>query len=273
MADFPKCLSDDSLYEYEQNEKKRLTQTNNPKIVVFRGNVRPSHTRHKLRQRPSQLLHVQQWRDHRHRLKQIASNIDNKPPRYQAARQTGVMGMYNNAIAFMSRTKANMQMLMELSHFLRTRGAIQTFRSDRLYTTSSLAYKIKTLERVEEENLDIAKRLLDVVSQVDTGLKVKSKTCQPPKKTRSRRIKPFTMDEMPLKKYEGYNFEMPQTDEERWLLFRPLIYLDIYLKDSRPLGRIIVELFTEAAPVVVLELIFGLTQSCHCRVIQSCANH
>lgn len=63
-----------------------------------------------------------------------------------------------------------------------------------------------------------------------------------------------------MAKYEAFNIPLPKTDEELRRLFRPKIYFDIYLKDARPLGRLVVQLYTEAAPLVVLQLV----KSCMC---------
>jgi len=121
--------------------------------------------------------------------------------------------------------------------------------------------KTKNLERIEEENHDIAKRLLNVVCEIDTGLKSNPKKCQ--LEGRHQKLKPFIMNEEPLAKYKGYNIEMPKTDKDRWRLFRPKVYFDIHLKDSRPLGRIVVELYTEAAPVVVLDIVRACMSNMH----------
>ncbi|KAM8714064.1 hypothetical protein ACLKA7_014254 [Drosophila subpalustris] len=263
MTEFPKCCSEDSLYEFEQNERRRLTDAakSSSKRAHFKSKPQSkpeSKPQPKLKHADQQ--HFQQWQEHRHRVKNMDCNVDCRAPAFQAARQTGVNGLYPNAVAFMERTKKNIQMLVELSKIIRTHGVINPFRSDRVYTSSCLPYTINKLERIDEENLDIAKRILDVVSELDTGLKSKSKS---KKCRRGQKLKPFTMNEEPLAKYRGYNIEMPQTDKERWRLFRPHIYFDIYLKDSRPLGRIVVELYTEAAPVVVLELVRACSSNQH----------
>ncbi|KAL7737124.1 hypothetical protein ACLKA6_005336 [Drosophila palustris] len=187
--------------------------------------------------------------------------VDNKPPGFQAARMTGVNSLRENAVAYMERTKKNIQMLVELSSTKRTHGVINPFRYERVYTASALPLTMKILDRIEEENLDLAKRINDVVAEIDSGIKGGEFT----KDSNANRMDnlPFTMKENSLDKYKGYNFHMPETNKERWQLFRPRVYFDIYIKEARPLGRIVVELYTEAAPAVVLEIVRACISNSH----------
>lgn len=258
MSEFPKCFTEDSLYEFELQEKKRLTEDS--KKIYLKSRAK-SQNKRQPKLKHDNLEHLHQWQDHRQRVKQMVASVDSKPPYFQAARQTGVNGLYQNAVSFMGRTKNNMQMLAELTKIKRTHGVINSFRYDNIYTTSSVPLRTKNLERIEKENHDIAKRLLNVISEIDTGLKSYPNKCQP--ESRRQKLKPLIMNVKHLAKYKGYNIEMPKTNKDRWRLFRPNIYFDIYLKDSRPLGRIVMELFTEAAPVVVLELVRACMSNMH----------
>ncbi|KRF85750.1 uncharacterized protein [Drosophila virilis] len=251
MPELPKCVSEVSFVSLEENpvrEAQSRVQPKSKEVTTFKKKkpkVKVGHT-----------CHREAWLEHRHRVLNVVSELDTKPPGFQAARLTGVMGLRQNAESYNARTKTNIQMLVEISKTMRTHGVINPFRHERLYTTSSLPMTLKIMTRIDQENQDIAKRIMDVVSEIDTGLPAKDKR---PKKS-NRLLQPFVMPEKSLEKYKGYNINMPKTDLECWHLLRPQIYLDIYLKGSRPLGRIVVQLYTEAAPVVVLQLV----RACMC---------
>ncbi|XP_023168826.1 uncharacterized protein LOC111598030 [Drosophila hydei] len=196
--------------------------------------------------------HAEMWREHHKRVLGMESNLDTKAPGYPASRVTGVIGLRRMAWQYMERTKKNIQMLVELSKTMRTHGAINPFRYDRVYTMSTLPLMRKTLERIDLENHDIGKRILDVTSEIDTGIKSQRKS----KKIETKEpIKPFQMPSKGLEKYKDYNISIPTTDKDCWNLLRPHIYVDIFLKGSRRLGRVVVQLYTESAPIVVLQMV------------------
>ncbi|KRG04801.1 uncharacterized protein Dmoj_GI25810 [Drosophila mojavensis] len=208
--------------------------------------------------------HMAAWREHRERVLGMTSELDTRPPGFQAIRVTGVITLRQIAMQFMERTRKNIQMLVELSKTMRTHGDIMPFRYDRVYTMSSLPYTLKQLDRLDVENRDIGKRIKDVVSGLDTGIEKKNSLV---KRKHKARIPPFHMPQTGLAKYKGYNITMPKTDKERWNLLRPTIYLDIFLKGSRPLGRIVVQLYTEAAPVVVLQMVRACICNMHQKIV------
>lgn len=257
MKEFPQCVSEESLDLIPQS-----TERNKGKNVLHFK--KPTKTQSKAKKtnrivKKADEAHLSAWREHRHRVLTVTSEIDNKPPGFPATRMTGVSCLRDNAIAFMERTKQNIQMLVALSSTKRTHGVIDSFRYDRICTMSSLPLTLKNLDRIEEENLDLAKRIVEVVAEIDSG--IKSRKGYGAERSSFSNL-PFTMNENSLDKYKGYNFNMPKTNKERWQLFRPRIYFDIYLKDARPLGRIVVQLYTEAAPVVVLEIV----RACMCNM-------
>jgi len=56
-----------------------------------------------------------------------------------------------------------------------------------------------------------------------------------------------------LKRYEKIMLSLDQTMIHK--LLRPKIFLDLEVKDLRPLGRLIIQLYTEACPAIVLEFV------------------
>lgn len=194
-------------------------------------------------------------REHRERCALAVSDINTDPPLYQSARMTRVFNLARDAETYMHYSRRNIQMLLGLVSILRTHGNVQPFRMDELMPNSSARpFNIKLLERMEEKNRVIGQHLKDVVSGINTGreeIKLKGR----------KKPMPFVMNRKVMNIYKGYNVEIPKTSVERWRLFRPRIYFDVYLKDQRLLGRVIIQLYTESAPVVVLQIV----RACMCK--------
>uniref|UniRef100_W8B1X1 Peptidyl-prolyl cis-trans isomerase A n=2 Tax=Ceratitis capitata TaxID=7213 RepID=W8B1X1_CERCA len=62
-----------------------------------------------------------------------------------------------------------------------------------------------------------------------------------------------TYPSVPLNKYPILN--LPETGIQLQRLLRPVIFMDIELKAMRPVGRVLIQLYTEASPQVVLEFV------------------
>ncbi|XP_017836911.1 uncharacterized protein LOC108596041 [Drosophila busckii] len=259
-VEFPSCVSSDEL----PLERLRCKLNEEEKTVrLLKRPKRANHVTKSQRTRSHKdQIRYEQWKEHRERVKTALCEVDTDPPGFQAARLTGVNALRDNAIAYMARTKANIQMLVELSRTMRTHGAINPFRDELPHVMSGIPAAIRDLEQLDRDNYDIGKRLLDVVSEVDTGIKGDDRQLNVD--TRRQEPPPFVLPELALAKYKDFNIPIPSTDKERRQLFRPRIYFDAYLKDARPLGRIVVQLYTEAAPLVVLQLV----RACLCNMHQ-----
>ncbi|KRG04802.1 uncharacterized protein LOC26528523 [Drosophila mojavensis] len=250
VSHLPKCLSEFSLEEPAEN----VEEVQKSKSVGYKKKKLKKHTP----SRPMGVLELARytmWREHRERLMNIVSEIDQSPPATQAVRQTRVNALREEAQQFMQRTKENIHMLLNLSQTMRTHGAIDPFRHDAPYVMSMVPATISDLEQLEQDNFDMGKRLLSIGSEIDSGLKADGAA-------NKRDSQPFVMPDRAMAKYKPFNIKLPSTDKERWQLFRPRIYFEMYLKDARPLGRIVVQLYTEAAPVVVLQLV----RACMCNM-------
>ncbi|XP_017149599.1 uncharacterized protein LOC108160248 [Drosophila miranda] len=252
-SEFPLCLSDSTreLMKLTQEVKQAADLEASKKKKAVRKALKAQHVSHEL------AMHKKMWRTHRERVKNAVSKLDAEPPTFQAARVTGINGLRDEAYVFMNRTKQNIQLLVEISRIMRTHGAVNPFRYEKVYAMSGLPVAIANLERLERENKDLGKRLLDVHSIVDSGLGTETRRGNKRKKIEEI---PLQLPVEALAKYKNFEIKLPETDAERKRLFRPRIYLDMYLKDARPLGRIVVQLYTEAAPLVVLQIV----RSCLC---------
>jgi len=252
MADFPMCVTPSQRELAQLTEQERLT-----------AQLKVKERKKAAKAKPKKILggllmvnHMKMWHQHRERIKGAISTVDAEAPNFQAARITGVNNLRDEAQTFMKRTKANIQLLVEISRTMRTHGAINPFRYDTVHAVSSIPMALLTLEKLERDNRDFGRRILEVNSEVDSGLSDK-------RMREGRSSTPVTPLELPpqaMAKYEAFNIPLPKSDAELRRLFRPRIYFDLYLKDARPLGRFVVQLYTEAAPLVVLQLI----KSCMC---------
>ncbi|XP_062129582.1 uncharacterized protein LOC133841240 [Drosophila sulfurigaster albostrigata] len=267
MFEFPQCVSESSLLSIQNEGKSVILEANaKEKLVSLGGTVEASPTgefrvkglttksspakKRKTNALPMDATRYKMWLEHRHRLLDIVSDLDNKPPGFQAVRKTGVNSLTENAVGFMARTRENIQMLVGISQTQRTHGTINPFRDEQPYVMSAVPGNISNLERLEAENKEFGKRILDVTSEVDSGLKPDGQH-----DNQREAPAPFVLPDEALIKYKPFNISIPSEDKERRQLFRPRIYFDIGLKDVRPLGRIVIQLYTEAAPVVVLHLV------------------
>ncbi|XP_068146873.1 uncharacterized protein [Drosophila tropicalis] len=254
MSEFPLCLTNST------RELARLTEQEKLKADLKEKQRR--HTAKLVRkQKPpsaQMVLWQKMWNEHRDRVENAVSKLDAEPPSFQAARITGVNSLRDDAVVFMHRTKENIQLLVEISRTMRTHGAVNPFRYEHVHVTSAVPTIMANLDLLERENRDLGKRILDVRSEVDSGLNPETNNAS---RLQKGPTAPLILSEDAINKYKVFNLNLPTTDAERKKLFRPRIFFDIYLKDARPLGRIIVQLYTEAAPVVVLQIV----RSCMCK--------
>lgn len=245
QVELPKCRTGDF-----KMPKCPMPKTE-PVIKTNMNKIKPAAKR-KL---PELVSHKTRLRDLRERIATIKTTIKNKPPAYRPVHCTRIHLLRQNALVFMNRTRHNIQLLVEVAKTKQTHGFINPFRYEHPGTAiSSIPLALTRLNRIDEENFSMAKRLESISTPFDSN-----KQSNVGEQHFYKR--PFRTNEESLRKYENLTIEMPKTDQERWRLFRPRVYFDIYVKDVRPLGRIVIELYTEAAPYVVLE------------IVQACMSH
>uniref|UniRef100_A0A6P4FB65 Uncharacterized protein LOC108049615 n=1 Tax=Drosophila rhopaloa TaxID=1041015 RepID=A0A6P4FB65_DRORH len=252
MSEFPICVSPSACELARLTEEERLTAQLQVKERKKAAKVKPK----KVIGGPMMVNHMKMWRQHRERVKEAITKVDAEAPNFQAARVTGVNNLRDEAQVFMRRTKANIQLLVEISRTMRTHGAINPFRYEVVHAVSTIPNALLNLERLERDNRDFGRRIMEVKSEVDSGLLDK----RMPVGRISAPAAPLELPSQAMAKYEAFSIPLPESDAELRRLFRPRIFFEIYLKDARPLGRIVVQLYTEAAPLVVLQLI----KSCMC---------
>lgn len=82
---------------------------------------------------------------------------------------------------------------------------------------------------------------------------IKSKSSATNERLNNQRCSPMTYPSIALSKYPILN--LPETGIQLQRLLRPVIFMDLELKALRPVGRVLIQLYTEASPQVVLEFI------------------
>lgn len=195
-------------------------------------------------------IRYEQWREHRTRLRGAEYVFDKEPPSINPVAYTKTCNLRQEAIKFMERTMTNMQMLKTLSLIRRSIGTKYNRSEKVIGQPSAVGRMVERIDVIERENRDMGKRIRDMTSSIDTG-----RNKEQHGKKKPRVYKPFKLPKKALAKYANMPMTIPKTNRERYQLFRPRIFFDVQLGGSRPLGRIEMELFTEAAPQVVLQLV------------------
>lgn len=189
------------------------------------------------------------YQEHRERLATAGSLVDKDPVYMNSTIYANLGSLRQDAITFMNRTMDNIGILLGLNLTKRIQRD-NYFRKEAVISHSTaLTRNIEKIKTIEHDNFDMGKRIQDIRSSIDTGRIAEQQVKKPVEKP------PFELPKRGLEKYHGYLLSIPKSDNDRRQLFRPVIFFDVHVKDSRPLGRVIVQLFTEAAPLVVLHLV------------------
>ncbi|XP_030376839.1 uncharacterized protein LOC115625798 [Scaptodrosophila lebanonensis] len=246
-VEFPECVPEEVL----EQERQRLLDLEEDK-----NKVKPKKKKIPKKQKSSgSAVHDALYEQHIERMKNITTKVDALPPTFHPTRVTGISMLRDDANVYMKRTRENIMLLAEMSHTMRTHGAIVPFRFEEPIVLSGYASAVSNVERLERMNQEFGKRLLEVRSEVDSGLELSSDPHRREFLGRRKQVSHFVVPAESLRKYEAFNLQLPEKELECKRLLRPCIFFDVYLKDVRPMGRIVVELYTEAAPLVVLEMI------------------
>lgn len=256
MNEFPECVrSRDSIVPSESSRVATITwedDDDEDDYIENEDDIKPKKPKRK-RVRESQLIvpgsHEETWGFLKQQIINTHRVIDYSPPFYNILNGTGMLNLRLDIQQFGSRVKSNLELLVALMVIRRTHGDVMPFTCDKVYTSTSLPVALRRLDAIELKNFELGKRFLDVVTDIDTGRK---QMCLPKVDYKMKRLK---INPKILARYQDYNIRIPKTNLERWLLFRPRVYFEVFLKDSRPLGNIVAQLYTEAAPAVVLDIV------------------
>uniref|UniRef100_W8C4Q6 Peptidyl-prolyl cis-trans isomerase CYP18-3 n=1 Tax=Ceratitis capitata TaxID=7213 RepID=W8C4Q6_CERCA len=181
---------------------------------------------------------------HRCRVKNAKKFIDNAPP---ILHLTNIMNLKNNyidmsAISGMMRTNTEM---LEFFGRLNIFGRKESWNDshDAQWRYSRLAFMRRAVEAIEKENQYIAKRVLNAQKKINTHLKPLSAS-----------VGDFRTPKEILAKYKSEVILPPRCGDQH-LLLRPIVYFDMEVVGLYPIGRFIIQLYTEAFPQAALALV------------------
>ncbi|XP_016981173.1 uncharacterized protein LOC108046121 [Drosophila rhopaloa] len=193
------------------------------------------------------------------RLKTASSLVDQQPPLLNAKALGGLDVLQQDARNFLDRTNENVRLLLNLAKIKRTGGTI-VLEGPPLLSRSALPHMQRRLDQLQHQNMLFGRRLMRIhdrkrvtgqrerpsgQSQISGGGR-----CPSVMTNRS------TLAESEVfAKYNAWDLELPYDNYEQMRLLRPRIVLHFGLMDGRPLGQVVVQLYTEAAPLVVLQFV------------------
>uniref|UniRef100_A0A1A9WH85 PPIase cyclophilin-type domain-containing protein n=1 Tax=Glossina brevipalpis TaxID=37001 RepID=A0A1A9WH85_9MUSC len=184
---------------------------------------------------------------HRERVGKAKAIVDSEPPIIHAGNFVRFTKLKEDVETYFGQYKRNIRLLVSLNGILRTKGIVDTFRTVPPVVHTDFKAKIRKLNQLELDNIAFGARVMcmkgDLNTRNLTHFKQKCKSGLPE----------FILPHELLHKYE--NLKIPNDGSNLRRLFRPKIFLDIEVKGYRPLGIVVIQLYTEAAPQVVHELV------------------
>uniref|UniRef100_A0A1A9WDY6 PPIase cyclophilin-type domain-containing protein n=1 Tax=Glossina brevipalpis TaxID=37001 RepID=A0A1A9WDY6_9MUSC len=184
---------------------------------------------------------------HRERVCRAKAIVDNQPPIIHAGNFVRFTKLKEDVETYFGQYKRNVRLLVNLNGTLRTKGVVDSFRTVPPVVFTDLRAKIRKLNELELNNIAFGARIMCMKGDLNTRNPRDFK--QKPK----QRLPEFILPHELLCKYE--NLEIPKDDADLRKLFRPKIWFHMDVKGYRPLGIVVIQLYTEAAPQVVLELV------------------
>ncbi|XP_017048193.1 uncharacterized protein LOC108092868 [Drosophila ficusphila] len=218
-------------------------------------------------ERHQRRLLLSRYRLHLQRLRRATSLVDRRPPLLSTRTLGGLDALPHDARAFLERTNENVRLLLSLSRIKRSGGTLGSLEEPPLRSRhrprfrSALPRMLNGLDSLQQQNLLLGHRLARIrarsrlpaqwewpgrQSQTSGG------RCPSLVATSTRSA---LAESGAFQKYEGCDLQLPADYSELVRLLRPRVVLHFGLVDGRPLGQVVVQLYTEAAPLVVLQFV------------------
>uniref|UniRef100_W8C5S1 Peptidyl-prolyl cis-trans isomerase n=1 Tax=Ceratitis capitata TaxID=7213 RepID=W8C5S1_CERCA len=175
------------------------------------------------------------YKQHKEALSKISSAVDIGPPLIKKDVYLNIRGMRSDKFALRRIIKENIELLERLNRIRRTHGLSNSYNTRKRISQTKLHHVVRRIDHIESENVFLGCRLLKVKPMLSrSGLAVSA---------RSSSVK-FERSPISLKIREKLLMDQ---------LLHPKVYLDLEVKNIRPLGRVVIQLYTEACPEIVLE--------------------
>uniref|UniRef100_A0A034WIC6 Peptidyl-prolyl cis-trans isomerase cyp5 n=1 Tax=Bactrocera dorsalis TaxID=27457 RepID=A0A034WIC6_BACDO len=176
------------------------------------------------------------YKQHKAALSKISSAVDIGPPHIKKDVYLNIRGMRNDKYALRRIIKENIELLERLNQIRRTHGLSNSYNTHKRISQTKLHHFLRRIDDIETENQFLGCRLLNVKPMLSkSGIPVSARS--------SSRLK-FERSHVSLKIREKLLMDQ---------LLHPKIFLDLEVKNIRPLGRVVIQLYTEACPEMVLE--------------------
>ncbi|XP_037944223.1 uncharacterized protein LOC119676995 [Teleopsis dalmanni] len=122
-------------------------------------------------------------------------------------------------------------------------------RKDARFSKTHLKHSYMKLREIEHENYKLGCRLLKAKSSAE----IRSTLVNIERfNSKKKEIIPNVHNDI-ITKYRSFIWPYDETLLKK--LLRPNIFFDLYMQNVRPIGRIVIELFTEACPEIVLQFV------------------
>lgn len=204
----------------------------------------------KMQQAEKELARMKAYEGHRIRVKRAKPIVDDVAPTLHAGNFARFGALKQDIQTYFSHHKHNVNLLVNLNRTIRTKGVIDTFRMRGLPNKTQIGRMRAEIDAMELRNIMFGKRILCVKSTMPPHIR-------PEKVSETDKINADFMPPMHLlSKYEKYvEVEIPNDWYLLSKMMRPVVYFHLDVKGYRPLGIIYVQLYTEAAPQVVMEFV------------------
>ncbi|KAH8251141.1 hypothetical protein KR038_005767 [Drosophila bunnanda] len=200
------------------------------------------------------------FQEHLQRLERATSRVDQRPPRLQALQLNGLGPLSQDARIFLQRTNENAHLLLNLSRIMRTGGSVGHLDDRSPKSLSSLPHMMRRVEELQRQNDCIGRRLMSIHArrrrrrrESDDHPRPDAELSQELSQITTQSYLPDSMSD--VFRDSGCALKLPADSGELLRLLRPRIVLYFGLMDGRSLGRVVLQLYTEAAPLVVLQFI------------------
>uniref|UniRef100_A0A0A1WKP0 Peptidyl-prolyl cis-trans isomerase cyp5 n=1 Tax=Zeugodacus cucurbitae TaxID=28588 RepID=A0A0A1WKP0_ZEUCU len=178
------------------------------------------------------------YKKHKDALSRISSAVDIGPPQIKKDVYLNIRGMRNDKFALRRIIKENIELLERLNQIRRTHGLSNSYNTRKRISQTKLQHLLRRIEHIESENQFLGCRLLRVKPMLSkSGIPVSARS--------SSRLK-LEKSHVSLKIREKLLMDQ---------LLHPKVFLDLEVKNIRPLGRVVIQLYTEACPEMVLQFV------------------
>ncbi|XP_075151263.1 uncharacterized protein LOC142225392 [Haematobia irritans] len=184
---------------------------------------------------------------HKKSIENAQSKIDMKPIKLMANTFLDMNKIRSDFMVSKKILDNNIKLLRRINYIQRTHGNTENYNKYKGQRATYLENANKRIKKIQNENLIFGRRLLQVKSSLDTH-----RSSKDVHSTRREVYRPKLNDNM-VEAYMSATHIVERPILEK--LLRPQVYLDLFVENLKPLGRLTMQLYTEACPDLVLEFV------------------